>query len=405
MGVPSDLAELARTGRGVRCRESPGPHVTSSCRRPPGTATCRSRSTSEPGSARRSSTGWSTRCSAASTQDARRNCPSTRPCRRWRLPRGGTGHSRRRSARCSRRRRRLRPGTRTRCPSARGPAARCSPPSPGDWACCPPTWPRPPGAEVRTGSMARGCPRRRLLLRRRPGWRLTVGSAAAEEQIDADAVDPRPARAAWPDACSRRCRGASAAVTALAEISYASMAIVTLAYPRAAFPGAGLTALGLSGYLVPAVDGRAVKAVTFSTVKWPHLALATAGGAEPLEFVRCSVGRDRRGSPAATGRRGSRRAWPRPSSRRRPGCAARRSRTGSPAGAAGCRSTRSGTWTGWRRSGRARDPAGPGRLWRGLRRHRHTGLHRDGPRGGRPGAGRSHRQPWPTIVTWLTNKG
>ena len=47
----------------------------------------------------------------------------------------------------------------------------------------------------------------------------------------------------------------------------------------------------MSGYLVPAVDGRAVKAATFSTVKWPHLAGATAGGAEPLEIVRCSVGR------------------------------------------------------------------------------------------------------------------
>ena len=42
---------------------------------------------------------------------------------------------------------------------------------------------------------------------------------------------------------------------------------------------------------MPAVDGRAVKAVTFSTVKWPHLAEATAPGAEPLEIVRCSVGR------------------------------------------------------------------------------------------------------------------
>jgi oxygen-dependent protoporphyrinogen oxidase len=42
---------------------------------------------------------------------------------------------------------------------------------------------------------------------------------------------------------------------------------------------------------VPAVDGRAVKAATFSTVKWPHLAAATEPGAEPLEIVRCSVGR------------------------------------------------------------------------------------------------------------------
>jgi oxygen-dependent protoporphyrinogen oxidase len=39
------------------------------------------------------------------------------------------------------------------------------------------------------------------------------------------------------------------------------------------------------------VDGRAVKATTFSTVKWPHLAGAPASGAEPLEIVRCSVGR------------------------------------------------------------------------------------------------------------------
>jgi oxygen-dependent protoporphyrinogen oxidase len=148
------------------------------------------------------------------------------------------------------------------------------------------------GAEVRTSAMTR-------TLSPAPGahgasstggWRLTVGSAAAEELIDADAVilalPARPAArllAAVP--------GASAAATALGEISYASMAIVTLAYPRSAFPWAGLAALGWSGYLVPAVDGRAVKAVTFSSVKWPHLAQATAPGAEPLEIVRCSVGR------------------------------------------------------------------------------------------------------------------
>jgi protoporphyrinogen/coproporphyrinogen III oxidase len=140
-------------------------------------------------------------------------------------------------------------------------------------------------AEVRTASMTRALAPAPGTVR---GWRLTVGSAAAEELIDADAVilavPARPAArllAGVP--------GASAAVTALSEISYASMAIVTLAYPRSAFPGAGLAALGWSGYLVPAVDGRAVKAVTFSTVKWPHL--TDAPGAEPLEIVRCSVGR------------------------------------------------------------------------------------------------------------------
>ena len=41
---------------------------------------------------------------------------------------------------------------------------------------------------------------------------------------------------------------------------------------------------------MPAVDGRAVKAVTFSTVKWPHLADMTAAD-DPLEIIRCSVGR------------------------------------------------------------------------------------------------------------------
>ena len=139
------------------------------------------------------------------------------------------------------------------------------------------------GATIRTGAMARE------LARTQSGWRLTAGSAADPEFLDADAlilaVPARPAGrllAAVP--------GASAAATALGEISYASMAIVTLAYPRSAFPEPGLGARGLSGYLVPAVDGRAVKAVTFSTVKWPHLADEMAAD-EPLEIVRCSVGR------------------------------------------------------------------------------------------------------------------
>ncbi len=139
------------------------------------------------------------------------------------------------------------------------------------------------GATIRTGAMARD------LASAGNGWRLTVGSAADPERVDADAVILAvPARPAGRLLAA--VAGASAAVTALGEISYASMAIVTLAYPRSAFPEPGLRARGWSGYLVPAVDGRAVKAVTFSTVKWPHLAdvMATDG---PLEIVRCSVGR------------------------------------------------------------------------------------------------------------------
>jgi oxygen-dependent protoporphyrinogen oxidase len=140
------------------------------------------------------------------------------------------------------------------------------------------------GAAVRTASMARE------LTRTESGWRLTMGSAAAPEVAEADAVilaiPARPAGRLLAEV-----PGVSAAVAAFGEISYASMAIITLAYPRSAFPGPGLGALGWSGYLVPAVDGRAVKAATFSSVKWPHLADPTASGAEPLEIVRCSVGR------------------------------------------------------------------------------------------------------------------
>ena len=146
------------------------------------------------------------------------------------------------------------------------------------------------GAEVRTTAMTRALSPAPGAPGAGPGWRLTVGSAAADELIDADAVilavPARPAARLLTGV-----PGTSAAVTAFGEISYASIAIVTLAYPRSAFPGAGLAALGWSGYLVPAVDGRAVKAVTFSSVKWPHLADVIAPGAEPLEIVRCSVGR------------------------------------------------------------------------------------------------------------------
>ncbi len=132
------------------------------------------------------------------------------------------------------------------------------------------------GATIRTGAMTRE------LARRAGGWRLTVGSARAPEWLDADAVILAvPARPAGRLLAG--VPGAAPAAAALGEISYASMAIVTLAYRRGAF---GRRPEG-SGYLVPAVDGRPVKAVTFSTVKWPHLRVGDAG----LDIVRCSVGR------------------------------------------------------------------------------------------------------------------
>jgi protoporphyrinogen/coproporphyrinogen III oxidase len=128
------------------------------------------------------------------------------------------------------------------------------------------------GADVRTNAMVRE------LKRTATGWRLTIGSAADPEYLDADAVI-----VAIPAAPAARLlrEAASEAAGGLAEIPYASMAIVTLAFRAVDFP-----AQRRSGYLVPAVDGRVVKAATFSTVKWPHLAAQA-----PVHVVRCSVGR------------------------------------------------------------------------------------------------------------------
>jgi oxygen-dependent protoporphyrinogen oxidase len=73
------------------------------------------------------------------------------------------------------------------------------------------------------------------------------------------------------------------AAAELAGIDYASVAIVTLAYAAAAFP----EPLVGSGFLVPPVDRRLVKASTYSTNKWGWLRRA----AGDTVVVRCSVGR------------------------------------------------------------------------------------------------------------------
>ncbi len=150
---------------------------------------------------------------------------------------------------------------------------------PGGLGSLPETLAKASGANILTKATVRE------LARTPDGWRLTIGPAVAPERIDADAVIlALPARPA--SRLLARVEGAAAATAALAEIEYASMAIVTLAYRASAFaePFTG------SGYLVPAVDGRPVKAATFSSVKWPHL---TAGlpAYEQVVVVRCSLGR------------------------------------------------------------------------------------------------------------------
>jgi oxygen-dependent protoporphyrinogen oxidase len=128
----------------------------------------------------------------------------------------------------------------------------------------------------------------RELSRTDTGWRLTIGprsinTGASPEYLDADAVI-----VAAPAAPAARLlqEAAGEAAAQLERIPYASMAIVTLAFRAEGLFQGQDPAARRSGYLVPAVDGRAVKAATFSTVKWPHLAAQA-----PVHVVRCSVGR------------------------------------------------------------------------------------------------------------------
>ncbi|MDQ6521973.1 FAD-dependent oxidoreductase [Nocardioides sp. LHD-245] len=80
---------------------------------------------------------------------------------------------------------------------------------------------------------------------------------------------------------------APAAATELAGIAYASVALVTFAF-RAADPGvAEALDTGASGFLVPPVDGRRVKASTFSFAKWDWVRDAGEG----LLVLRTSLGR------------------------------------------------------------------------------------------------------------------
>ncbi|GLW96647.1 protoporphyrinogen oxidase [Microtetraspora sp. NBRC 16547] len=130
------------------------------------------------------------------------------------------------------------------------------------------------GADVRTGVTVRE------LIRMPGGWRLVTGPTRDEEIVEADAVVLAVPAIAAARLLRREVPGAAAE---LAGIEYASMAIATLAYPRDAFP---VLPSG-SGYLVPPVERRPVKAATFSTIKWPHLAEADPG----VVIVRCSMGR------------------------------------------------------------------------------------------------------------------
>jgi len=141
---------------------------------------------------------------------------------------------------------------------------------------------RDAGAELRTGAMVRELhvvgadehTRRQV----RPTFDLTVGPTRAAETVAADAV-----LIACPAVPAGRLLAGVApeAAQALAEIPYASMAVVTLAVRcRTPLPG--------SGFLVAAGELPTIKAATFSASKWPWLAESQPEG---IVLLRASVGR------------------------------------------------------------------------------------------------------------------
>jgi oxygen-dependent protoporphyrinogen oxidase len=115
----------------------------------------------------------------------------------------------------------------------------------------------------------------RELARTPAGWRLVVGPARDPRAVEADAVVLAvPARPA-----ARLLRPVRPAAAALVgELDYASVSLVTLAVP--------VDLPDLSGLLVPAGEGTAVKAATFFSTKWAHLRRA-----DGLAVLRASLGR------------------------------------------------------------------------------------------------------------------
>ncbi len=143
------------------------------------------------------------------------------------------------------------------------------------------------GARIETDSAVRD-------LARRPdgGWNVVVGSADSPRLVQCDAVimaaPARPAARLLSDV-------APTAALELARIEYASVALVTMAFAARDFP-----AVSGSGFLVPPVDKRAIKAATFSFNKWDWVRAAGDSAAPKSKrakggvlVMRCSLGRHR----------------------------------------------------------------------------------------------------------------
>ncbi|WP_404383080.1 protoporphyrinogen oxidase [Knoellia locipacati] len=129
------------------------------------------------------------------------------------------------------------------------------------------------GGVIESGVIARA------VERTAEGWSVVTGPTTEPRRVHADAVvvavpPPAAARLLAPHAPD--------AASALGEVEMASVAVITLAVPAAQ-----VASWAGSGFLVPPIDGRGIKASTFSSAKWGWLAAEAEGTA----YVRASVGR------------------------------------------------------------------------------------------------------------------
>jgi oxygen-dependent protoporphyrinogen oxidase len=127
----------------------------------------------------------------------------------------------------------------------------------------------------------------REMARTRDGWRLVLGPVLTGRDPNFDKRDPQidvvdaVVLAVPSKAATRLLTGvAPEAAAAIGVLDYASVALVGMAFP------AGTVLPELSGFLVPPSEGTLVKAATFVTRKWDHL----AGPGDPV-LVRVSLGR------------------------------------------------------------------------------------------------------------------
>jgi oxygen-dependent protoporphyrinogen oxidase len=114
----------------------------------------------------------------------------------------------------------------------------------------------------------------------RRGYELTCASVSGERRLTADAV---VVATPWPVA-ARLLATAPQLEAELAAVPYASMAIITMVIR-------GLSAKA-SGFLAPPRELPSIKGMTYSSVKWPWLAVQTSNAwGDETSVVRASVGR------------------------------------------------------------------------------------------------------------------